>query len=256
MNLFRFSVVFIIHLDQMKQQTAKIALALLVVTTCIRSQDKEIQTRLNNGELKMNFPSIYFKNNSTDYAAMPYSADSCFNYIAKNIKDINDLVIWRDSLETEKLTRRRIKKLKSALSKHKETCSVYIESMEEEQKISRHTIEMGTDSTQIKYLLSLNSVFDISKTRFPPEKKDKKKNRRRLVWTGWKTGFHWNTPGEPRSSTTSAPTERNLKEKNHVERPRLSCWDCWKSGFHLQTRRKLRKMAKHSKQSQQTKQIQ
>ncbi|HWY12991.1 MAG TPA: hypothetical protein VN026_16770 [Bacteroidia bacterium] len=195
----------------MKQQTAKIALALLVVTTCIRSQDKEIQTRLNNGELKMNFPSIYFKNNSTDYAAMPYSADSCFNYIAKNIKDINDLVIWRDSLETEKLTRRRIKKLKSALSKHKETCSVYIESMEEEQKISRHTIEMGTDSTQIKYLLSLNSVFDISRTSSPSQ----------------------------------------FKYTNHVMHPRLFCWGCWSSGFHTKARRKLKKMEKSKIEKQQ-----
>ena len=24
----------------------------------------------------------------------------------------------------------------------------------------------------------------------------KKKNKKRLIWTGWKTGFHWDTPGK------------------------------------------------------------
>lgn len=37
--------------------------------------------------------------------------------------------------------------------------------MGEKQKISRHVINMASDSTKIKYLLSLNSVFDISKSR-------------------------------------------------------------------------------------------
>ncbi|HWY38801.1 MAG TPA: hypothetical protein VNY73_09600 [Bacteroidia bacterium] len=240
----------------MRQRTAKLLLTLLVIATGLHGQDTDIDL-LIKGELRMTFPSVYFKHNSTDYATMPYTVDSCFKYVALHFEDyMNSLVIWRDSNETEKLTNRRIKKLRVSLKKYIRSGKIEINSMRNEQKISQRTINMTSDSTKIKYLLSLNSVFDISKTRFPPEKKDKKKNRRRLVWTGWKTGFHWNTPGEPRSSTTSAPTERNLKEKNHVERPRLSCWDCWKSGFHLQTRRKLRKMAKHSKQSQQTKQIQ
>ncbi len=60
----------------------------------------------------MTFPGIYFKHNSTDYADMPYTVDSCLGYTATHIKDINDFVIWRDSLETEKLTNRRIKKLR------------------------------------------------------------------------------------------------------------------------------------------------
>ncbi len=52
---------------------------------------------------------------------------------------------------------------------------------------------MGADDAQTQYLLSLNSVFDISKTRFPIIK----------------------------------------REKNHIERPRIYCWSCWKSGFHM-----------------------
>ena len=32
----------------------------------------------------------------------------------------------------------------------------------------------------------------------PPYKKEspKKKSRRHLVWTGWRTGWHWDTPGK------------------------------------------------------------
>jgi hypothetical protein len=139
---------------------------LLFISAGLKGQDSETN-RLIKGELKMTFPDIYFKHYSTDYAPMPYTADSCFNYIALHIKDINDLVIWRDSLETEKLTKQRIKKLKAALCKHKETRHVYIESMGQEQKISRRTIEASADSAQMKYLLSLNSVFEIAKTRLP-----------------------------------------------------------------------------------------
>jgi hypothetical protein len=113
-------------------------------------------------ELEMNFPGIYFKHNSTDYAAMPYTADSCLNYILLHIKDINDLVMWRDTLETNKLTTHRIKKIKNELRKHKLTRNIHIESMGTQQKVSRRTIEMNNDSAQINYLLSLNSVFDVS----------------------------------------------------------------------------------------------
>ena len=48
-------------------------------------------------ELKMTYPSIYFVLNSTEYAVMPYTVDSCFKYIAANIKYLNSIVIWRDS---------------------------------------------------------------------------------------------------------------------------------------------------------------
>ncbi len=145
-------------------------LILFYLSTGLLGQNSEID-RLINSELKMNFPSIYFKYKSTDYTKMPYTTDSCFKYIALNIADINDLVIWRDSSETDKLTSQRIKKLKTGLSKHKETRNVYIESMGKAQKISRRTIDMTTDKLQIQFLLSLNSVFEISKTHISKERK-------------------------------------------------------------------------------------
>jgi hypothetical protein len=202
----------------------KILFTLCVVSLRIVSQNKEIENVIE-GELKMTFPSIYFKHGSTDYAIMPYTADSCFKYIAIHFEDnINSLVIWRDSTETEQLTNKRIEKLKTGIKKHLSSKDVTIHSMDEEQKISRRTIYSTSDSARIQYLFSLNSVFDISKTQFPVEKKStkrshvdhpriwcpkcwknhrfskeyrqlhvKKKKRRHLVWTGWKTGFHWST---------------------------------------------------------------
>jgi len=174
------------------QAFAKLTIFLLLISIGLPAQDSEID-RLIQGELKMTFPSVYFKHNSTDYAVMPYTVDSCFKYIALHFEDYtNSLVIWRDSTETEELTNERIAKLKAGLKKYIRSVKIEIHSMGNEQKVSRQTINMTSDSTKIKYLLSLNSVFDISKTRFPPEKK-KKKTRRRLVWTGWKNGFHWST---------------------------------------------------------------
>lgn len=151
---------------------------LLLISTGLHAQDSEID-RLIQGELKMTFPSIHFKHNSTEYAAMPYTVDSCLKYIALRYKDnLNSLVIWRDSTETEELTNKRIEKLKLALRKYLPSGKIEIHSMGDQQKISRQTIGMTSDSTKTEYLLSLNSVFDISKTRFPPEKK---KVKRRLV---------------------------------------------------------------------------
>ena len=195
----------------MRKQTTKIIILLLVVGIQIRAQNKEIKSKLNNGEFKMHFPGIYFKNNSTDYALMPYTVDSCFKYIAENMKYINDLVVWRDSLEPEKLSKQRIKKIKAALHKYKEIRGIPIESMGKEQKISRHTIEMSSDKTQMDYLLSLNSVFEISATRF----------------------------------------NKQAKYTNHIMRPRIWCWGCWSTGFHTVARRHLKKIAKQRKESEQ-----
>ncbi len=219
------------------QTLVKLTLILLLLSTKLLGQDSEID-RLVQNELKMTFSSIYFKHNSTDYASMPYSVDSCFKYIALHFdENLNSLVIWRDTAETEDLTIKRIKKLKLALKKYLRNKEFEIYSMGNEQKVSRHTINMTSDSSKIKYLLTLNSVFDISKTRLPFKTKEshilhpnifckscwkngfhlnkrgrevrkmarrnkqnektpqKKKKRRRLVWTGWKTGFHWSTAG-------------------------------------------------------------
>ena len=184
-----------IRTKSMQLPAKLILLLLLFIPPKLKGQDSETD-RLIRSELKMTFPSIYFKHNSTDYAPMPYTVDSCFKYIALHFEDnINSLVIWRDSTETEELTNKRIEILKAGLKKYIRPGKIEIHSMGNKQKISRQTINMTSDSTKIEYLLSLNSVLDISKTGFPPEKKNKKKKRRRLVWTGWRNGFHWSTPG-------------------------------------------------------------
>lgn len=217
----------------MRQTLVKITCALLLVANVLFSQNNDLN-RLPDKELQMTFPSIYFKHNSTDYAEMPYKVDSCFKYIALHFdQNINSLVIWRDSLETESLTKARIKKLSAPLKKHLRKNNFEIISMEDQQKISRYTLQESVEQTTNAYLLSLNSCFDFSKTKVPLkttnshiirpkiwckdcwkngfhlDKKSrtlrkmarknksssgKKKERRKLVWTGWKTGFHWSTP--------------------------------------------------------------
>lgn len=184
----------------------------LFLSATLHGQEPEID-RLIQSELKMTFPSIHFKHNSTDYASMPYSIDSCFKYIAFHFdENMNSLVIWRDSAETESLTIKRIKKLKLALKKYLQTKEVEFYSMGNAQKVSRQTINMTTDSSKIKYLLTLNSVFDISKARLPFETK-----------------------------------------KSHILRPKIWCLNCWKHGFHMNKRgREVRKMARRNKHNTQT----
>ena len=192
-----------------KQRHLKIILILLICTSWLHAQIKETDSLLSSGELKMTFPSIYFKHNSTDFSTMPYSFDSCFKYIALHFNDnINSLVIWRDSIETEELTNKRIKKLKLELNKYIPSSRIDIHSMEEEQKISRRTINMRGDFEHIEYLLSLNSVLDISKTRFP-------------------TIMKWNS-------------------KSHIDLPRPWCLNCWRNGFHIKER-KWRRSLKRKK---------
>lgn len=172
----------------MKSLTRTTVLFLLVAQKLL-AQNTAIEKQANAG-LKMTFPGIYFKLNSTDYAAMPYRVNKCFEYIASNFNaNKNDLVIWRDSLETEKLTSKRIKKLSSDLKKYLPNKKIHIHSMGHEQRIARTTILAAPDSTTRNYLISLNSVFELSQTRLPLQKK--KKMRHYLVWTGWKHGFHW-----------------------------------------------------------------
>jgi hypothetical protein len=149
----------------MRKRAIKFLIFYVVISISLYGQNANIKTRINNGELKMSFPSIYFKHNSTNYATMPYTVDSCFKYIATNLKDINSRPIWRDSSEAEQLTNERIKKLKADLNKYLGSKKIKIQSMQKEQKIPQRTIYSGTDSTQIQYLLSLNSVFDISRTK-------------------------------------------------------------------------------------------
>ena len=173
----------------MRKQTISLILLFFIITG-LCAQDPGID-RLIKGELKMTFPSIYFKHKSTDYAPMPYTADSCFKFMAHHIKDIQSLVIWRDSAETEELTSMRIKKLKTGLNKYTTSENIKIYSMGKEQKISRHTINMTDNREQIKYLLSLNSSFDVSKTRFSKRRVKTHVELPRLwCMNCWKNGFH------------------------------------------------------------------
>ena len=187
-------------------------LILLVISIKLYGQNSEIDKLIQN-ELKMNFPSIHFKHNSTDYSPMPYSVDSCFKYIALHFDgNMNSLVIWRDSTEAESLTKKRIKKLKTALNKYKETRHVYIESMGKEQKISRQTINMTSDSSKIKYLLTLNSVLDFSKTR-PLNKATTDKHGLWLFGTCWKHAFHLNKNGREHCRIERRREQKSVKKK-------------------------------------------
>lgn len=215
----------------MQQASIKITFVILLVANLLFSQNNNL-IRLPDNEYKMTFPSIYFKHSSKEYAEMPYKVDSCFKYIAEHFnQNINSLVIWRDSTESEKITEARIKKLKPELKKHIKDGKFEIVSMSDAQKISQYTIQNTNDKTQTIYLTTLNSCFDFSKTKIPnntkqshvirpkiwckdcwkngfhmdkksrtlrkmarKNKSEKSKSRRHLVWTGWKTGFHWSTP--------------------------------------------------------------
>ena len=101
------------------------------------------------------------------------------------------------------------------------------------QKVSRQTIGKSVDDKQTQYLLSLNSVLDVSgaiehKKNNYTEKKQRK-GLPRLVWCGWQYGFHWSTPGKPHASTTNTATKSRSTKTSHVERPRVWCLKCWKN---------------------------
>ncbi len=174
----------------------------------VYGQEPQID-RLIKSELKMTFPSIYFKHLSLEFAEMPYSVDSCCRYIGSHFEQsLNSLVIWRDSLENEDLTNKRIKKIKPLLRKYLKSKEIEICSMRHEQKISRKTIGLTHDSLKINYLLTLNSVLDFSKTR---------------------------------KTLTTRPS--------HLYRPKIFCWGCIKSFYHLdRNSRNLRKAARLAKQ--------
>jgi len=175
----------------------KLTIILLFLAATISGQSSDTDNRLQNGELQMTFPSIYFKHNSTDYATMPYPVDSCFKFIATKIKELNSYPVWRDMNEKERLTVFRIKKLKADLEKFVPKNKIRFQSMGSAQKISKQTIQK-TDAEQAQYLLTLNSVLDMSgalKNKSGTEKKQKR-GIPRLVWCGWKYGFHWSSKGK------------------------------------------------------------
>lgn len=186
----------------------------LIIATGLRGQVTQMDKMLE-GELRMTFPSIYFKNNSIDYAEMPYPADSCFKFMAANIKDINCFVIWRDKSESEELLKSRIKKLKSDLNRFTSE-KIDIQSMGTLQRLSEQTIQKGIGKDQIQFLLSLNSMFDICRTRMGSDKSGSK-------LTG------------------------KSASKSHVERPSIFCPSCWRHGFHIKLRRQLKVARRNSR---------
>ena len=143
------------------QRIISILLILFFFSDSLHAQNPEVQ-RLMEQELKMTYPSIYFAHNSTDYAVMPYTVDSCFKYIAANIKYLNSIVIWRDSSETELLSGARTKKLKLDINKYIPSRNVNIESMGNLHKLSQRTINKASNDKELQYLLSFNSVLDVS----------------------------------------------------------------------------------------------
>jgi hypothetical protein len=164
----------------MQPRSTKIILIILVCTFSLHGQKNSTQARLNNAELSMAYPNIYFKHNSIEYAQMPYSVDSCFKYIAVNIKNLYSLDIYRDSSETDQLTYKRIKKLQADMKKYLSSGRLNIKSAGKAQKISQHVIYKGSDSTQIQYLLSLNSVFDVSGSLMKKKIKMKKPKKNKI----------------------------------------------------------------------------
>jgi hypothetical protein len=163
----------------MHQRTAMIILIFFVCTLSLQGQKTSIQTSSNTPELKMAYPNIYFKHNSIEYAKMPYPVDSCFKYIAVNLKNLYSLDIYRDSSETDQLTNKRIKKLNTDIHKYLPLERLNIKSAGKAQKISQQSIYKSTDSTQIQYLLSLNSVFDVSGSLMKKKVKMKKLSGRK-----------------------------------------------------------------------------
>ncbi len=175
---------------------SKFIVLLFLFSASLLAQRSDIDTRMENGELKMTFPSIYFKHNSTEYAKMPYSVDSCFKYIAAKIKELNSYPVWRDLNEKERLTIMRIEKLKADIAKYVPSNKIQFQSMGSAQKISRHSISKA-NSIQADHLITLNSVLDVSGALKNKEMGQKKQRRGfpRLVWCGWKRGFHWSSTG-------------------------------------------------------------
>lgn len=181
---------------------AKLLFLLLLSPFALNAQN--VETIPGSGELSMTFPSIYFKHNSTEYAVMPYNVDSCFNYMATKIKEINSYAIWRDAGEKERITIMRIKKLKTDLKNYASTNTIQFQSMGSAQKISKQTIDKLIDDKQRQYALTLNSVLDVSgaitnKNTIGKHKKQKR-GLPRLVWCGWKYGFHWSSTGKTKKA--------------------------------------------------------
>lgn len=182
---------------------------------------------------------------------MPYPVDSCLKHIAAYLKDINSYAIWRDSSETEELSKQRIKKLELALRKYRPKEKIKIQSMDSLQKLSQLTINTGTNQEQRTYLLSLNSVLDISKVHFKSATSPKTPHvLRPKIWCAdcWKNGFHMNKSArEVRKMARRIKQNQKNPEKKSHERKRLPrlVWTGWKTGFHWSTPGNTKKNKAH-----------
>lgn len=131
----------------------------------LEAQSAAVGKRVDAGELQMDFPGIYFRHNSTEYAPMPYRVDSCLRYLIQHYDDIRSFVMWRDSSESEKLSADRISKIEADLQALKFHKTFRTRSMGNAQKVSYYTIRQCNSVAEADRLLSLNSVFEIAKSR-------------------------------------------------------------------------------------------
>lgn len=93
-------------------QPTKLFVILLLLTTTLFAQQKDTSTTVGS-QIKMTFPSIDSKTKVPIMLQCLIQLIPALNYITKHVKDIKAYVIWRDSSETEVLTNKRIKKLKT-----------------------------------------------------------------------------------------------------------------------------------------------
>jgi hypothetical protein len=188
-----------------------IFLFILSTSLNLYSQPPEI-----SDELKMTFPSIYFKNNSVEYAEMPYTTDSCFKYITGHKKEVGYMVVWHDPGEPDVIAIERLDKVKNEIAKYHPEGKIHFVIMSEESKLSKETIEKARTPEEKKYLLALNSVIDYSPSRI-------NKNQ----------GTYY----------------------NHIWYPRPWCLACWKHGFHTRQRKLLREAKRIEEQKKRQRQI-
>lgn len=169
------------------------------------------------GEQKMTFPSVYFRSNSVEYAEMPYTADSCYKYIAGHKKnEIGYLIVWHDPSEPDVIASQRLDKVKAEIAKYHPAGKIRIVFMNEGNKISKETLEKARTTDEKKYLLMLNTSIDYSPTR-----------------TNKNQGTYY----------------------NHIWYPRPWCLACWRHGFHIRERKLLREARRIEERKERQRQI-
>jgi hypothetical protein len=119
----------------------------------------------------MTYPNIYFKLNSTEYAKMPYSVDSVFKCIVTGIKNKGtlSLSIWRDSVETEQLSKKRIIKFKHDLNKYIDSDKIIIQLCPYSWQSTAEVLKKGQNPAMYKeYILTLSSMIEVCILDYSP----------------------------------------------------------------------------------------